>query len=65
MKPAIRLDETVCVGRLDTLAQVLALLESLDDLGRAKLAGFVIVSRQTRREPERTKETTKERSVVL
>lgn len=63
MKPPIRLDETVCVGRLDTLAQVLALLESLDDLG--KLHGFRILCRQTRQEPEERPEATRERSVLL
>ena len=65
MKPPIRLEETVYVGRLDTLAQVFALLESLDDMDRKNRICWNIVSRQTRRAPEKKTVTTQERSVLL
>lgn len=45
---AIKLDETVCVGRLATLEDVWRLLDGLDDLEVRDRPTWVIRSRQTR-----------------
>ena len=65
MKKPIQLHETVNVGRVETLEDVLRLLESLDDLGdrlaplRARIHGL-----RTRTVPEKKQEQAKGRRFV-
>lgn len=63
MKPPIRLADTVHVGRVETLADVLRLLESLDDMQRRESLGGIILMR-VREEPKKKTEQAKGRRFV-
>lgn len=61
----IPLHETVNVGRVETLEDVLRLLESLDDLGERILPLRARIARlRTRTEPEKKQEQAKGRRFV-
>lgn len=64
-RPPIRLYETVNVGRVETLEDVLRLMESLDDLGERILPLRARIARlRTRTEPEKKQEPRQGRKVI-